>query len=103
MSTLTCTSFDMTEAITHRPQKSQFVCEVEGHACVLDYHLNGQTMTITHTGVPEAVGGRGLAAALTCFALDYARQAGWSIVPLCSYSALYIKRHPQYQDLVVGA
>lgn len=70
--------------------------------CVLDYHLNGQTMTITHTGVPEAVGGRGLASALTRVALDYARKEGWSIVPMCSYAAVYIKRHPQYQDLVLG-
>ena len=53
----------MTEAIIHRPQEHSFTCEVDGHACVLDYHLNGQTMTITHTGVPEAVGGRGLAGA----------------------------------------
>jgi predicted GNAT family acetyltransferase len=93
----------MTEAIIHRPQEHRFTCEVDGHACVLHYHLNGQTMTITHTGVPEAVGGRGLAGALTRFALDHARQEGWSIVPMCSYSALYIDRHPSYQDLVVGS
>jgi hypothetical protein len=93
----------MTEAIIHRPQESRFVCEVDGYACVLDYHLNGQTMTITHTGVPEAVGGRGLAAALTRVALDCAREEGWSIVPMCSYAAVYIERHPQYQDLVLGA
>jgi predicted GNAT family acetyltransferase len=93
----------MTEAIFHHPQEFRFVCEVDGHACVLDYHLNGQTMTITHTGVPEAVGGRGLASALTRVALDYARLEGWSIVPMCSYAAVYIERHPQYQDLVLGA
>lgn len=93
----------MTEAIVHHPQDHRFVCEVDGYTCVLDYHLNGQTMTITHTGVPEAVGGRGLASALTRAALDCARKEGWSIVPMCSYAAVYIKRHPQYQDLVLSA
>lgn len=92
----------MTDAIVHRPQEQRFVCDVDGHRCVLDYHLNGSTMTITHTGVPEAVGGRGLAAALTRTALDYARQAQLSVVPMCSYAALYIERHPQYKDLVLG-
>ena len=93
----------MSEAIVHRPQEQRFVCDVEGHTCELDYHLNGKTMTITHTGVPEAVGGRGLAAALTRFALDHAREVGLTVVPLCSYAALYIKRHQQYQDLVLGS
>jgi predicted GNAT family acetyltransferase len=93
----------MNETIVHRPEEYCFTCEVDDHTCVLDYHLNGQTMTITHTGVPEAVGGRGLAAALTRAALDCARKEGWSIVPMCSFAAVYIKRHPQYQDLVLGA
>jgi Predicted acetyltransferase len=57
-------------------------------------------MTITHTGVPSAVGGKGIAAALTQVALDTARVNGWRVVPTCSYAAVYIKRHPAYADLL---
>ncbi|MFQ6712235.1 N-acetyltransferase, partial [Bordetella pertussis] len=32
-------------------------------------------------------------------ALDTARQRGWKVVPQCSYAAVYLKRHPEYQDL----
>jgi hypothetical protein len=68
--------------------------------CVLDYHLNDAVMTITHTGVPTAVGGQGIAAALTKVALETARQNKWRVVPTCSYAAVYIKRHPEYADLL---
>jgi predicted GNAT family acetyltransferase len=67
---------------------------------VLDYTVHDQLMTITHTGVPDALGGRGLAARLTKFALDHARGQHWKVVPRCSYAAVYIERHEEYADLL---
>jgi len=85
--------------IQHETDRSRFTTSVEGHLCVLDYHLNDSVMTITHTGVPSAVGGMGIAAALTRVALDTARQNSWRVIPRCSYAAVYIERHPEYTDL----
>jgi predicted GNAT family acetyltransferase len=67
---------------------------MEGHEGVLDYELDGDVMTITHTGVPAAIGGRGIAALLMRAAVDAARAAGWRIVPQCSYAAAFLRRHP---------
>lgn len=89
----------MTHDINHETQYPRFSTSVNGHLCVLDYHLNDAVMTITHTGVPSAVGGKGIAAALTQVALDTARQQQWRVVAACSYAAVYIKRHPEYTDL----
>lgn len=86
-------------AIDHDTQARRFTCTVDGHPCVLDYVLSGITMTITHTGVPEAVGGRGIASALTFAAMDTARSEGWQVVPACSYAALWLRRHPDYAHL----
>ena len=86
--------------IAHDVAASRFFLLREGHRCVLDYALTNGTMTITHTGVPEALGGRGLAAALTRVALEHAKQQGWRVVPRCSYAAVYIQRHPEYAGLV---
>lgn len=86
--------------IHHEPQAHRFTTSVEGHLCVLDYHLSDAIMTITHTGVPSAVGGKGIAAALTRVALDTARQQNWRVVPRCSYAAVYLERHPEYADLM---
>lgn len=89
----------MSIQIHHEPQRHRFTANVEGHLCVLDYHLDDAVMTITHTGVPTAVGGKGIAAALTRFALDAARLNKWRVIPRCSYAAVYIERHPEYADL----
>ncbi len=86
--------------IAHDVAASRFFLLREGHRCVLDYALTNGTMTITHTGVPEALGGQGLAAALTRVALEHAKQQGWRVVPRCSYAAVYIQRHPEYAGLV---
>ncbi len=90
----------MTHDIRHETDHPRFSFAVDGHLCVLDYQLKDAVMTITHTGVPTAVGGQGIAATLTQVALDTARQNKWRVVPTCSYAAVYIKRHPEYADLL---
>ena len=87
-------------AIQHDASAQCFFLHIEGQRCVLDYTLVGQTMTITHTGVPEALGGRGLAGQLTKFALEHARAHDWKVVPRCSYAAVYIRRHTEYERLL---
>lgn len=85
--------------IRHEPGAQRFETQVDGHLCELDYRLAGNVMTITHTGVPEAVGGRGLASALTQAAFETARRNGWKVVPACSYAAAWMRRHPEFADL----
>ena len=81
--------------VTHDREQSQFHAVVDGHRCLLDYRLDGTTMVITHTWVPAAVGGRGIASILTAEAVDTAIQSGWTIVPACSYAATWLRRHPE--------
>lgn len=90
----------MTFDITHDRLTQRFTTTVEGVLCVLEYRLHDNVMTITHTGVPEAVGGRGIAAALATAAFEAARAEGWKVVPACSYASAFIQRHPEYADLV---
>ena len=89
----------MTLPIDHETDKCRFSTTVDSHLCVLEYELTGKVMTITHTRVPQAVGGKGIAADLTRTALDTARQQQWRVIPQCSYAAVYIKRHPEYAEL----
>lgn len=91
----------MSRAIEHNREQQRFQWTENKILSVLDYELNNNVLTITHTGVPEAVGGRGIAADLTRHALDTARSEGWTVRPLCSYAASFIKRNPQYQDLLI--
>lgn len=88
--------------IHHDPAALRFSTRVDGHEAELLYSMRGGHMVIDHTGVPDAIGGRGVAAALVRAALEHARAQGWRVVPACSYSAVYVQRHPEYADLVVA-
>jgi predicted GNAT family acetyltransferase len=79
--------------ISHDEIGQQFTTEVEGQRAELDYTVAGKIMTITHTRVPQAIGGRGVAAELMRAALNAATVAGWSVNPACSYAAAYMRRH----------
>jgi uncharacterized protein len=85
--------------ISHDQSGHRFTTEVDGQRAELDYTLAGKVMTITHTGVPRAIGGRGIAAELMRAALEFARESGWSINPACSYAAAYLKKHRQKSGL----
>jgi uncharacterized protein len=94
----------MSYAIQHDRAAHRFETHVEGARCVLDYTLtpgaDHSVMTITYTGVPASVGGRGIAAALVEAALETARDEGWTVRPACSYAAVWMQRHPAYRDLL---
>ena len=91
----------MESHIEHDRDGRRFYTYVESHRAELDYRLEDAIMTITHTGVPEAIEGRGIAASLVQAALATARAEGWKVVPRCAYAAAYVRRHAdRYSDLL---
>ena len=92
----------LTPDVHHDPDARRLHTRVEGHEAELRYSLRDGRMVIDHTGVPDAIGGRGIAGILVQAALDLARARGWRVVPACSYSAAYVQRHPEYADLIEG-
>ncbi|HJU08376.1 MAG TPA: GNAT family N-acetyltransferase [Rhodanobacteraceae bacterium] len=86
--------------VHHDTQAQEFSVEVGGHRAELQYRLRDGVMTIVHTGVPEEIGGRGVAAALTRVALETARANGWKVVPACAYAEAFMRRHREYADLL---
>ncbi len=86
--------------VVHHPDIGRFEAIVDGLRCEVDYRLDGKTMHLTHTGVPRELEGRGIAAALVVAALTWARKQELRVNPLCSYVQVYIRRHPEWQDLL---
>ena len=84
--------------ISHDQKTTRFTTEVDGYSAELDYTLADGVMTITHTRVPQAIGGRGIAAELMRAALKLAAENGWTVNPACSYAAAYMRRHTQAAD-----
>ncbi|GAB2585460.1 N-acetyltransferase [Dyella jejuensis] len=85
--------------IRHLATAHRFETNVDGFTCELDYRLQDHVMTITHTGVPGEVGGRGIASELVRAAFETARKEGWKVVPACSYARIWLERHPDYAGL----
>lgn len=79
---------------------SRYELPVEGDVAVLVYRRQGDVLQLIHTEVPRQFEGRGLASKLVRGALDDIRAHGQKIVPRCSYVSVWLKRHPEYQNLV---
>ena len=85
--------------IRHDAASRRFAIEVDGHLGYLEYERDGGTMAITHTIVPPAIGGRGVAGALVKAAVTWADAEGLSVDPRCSYADAWMRRHPEYERL----
>jgi uncharacterized protein len=66
----------------------------------VQYNIRGGRVILVHTEVDEDHGGRGLATILVKSALDDLRRRGKCIVPVCPFVEAYIRKHPEYDDLV---
>jgi predicted GNAT family acetyltransferase len=71
--------------------------EVAAHA---EYNLLKDAVLFTHTEVQPQYEGQGLGSKLARFALDDVRSRGLAVIPICQFIAGYIRRHPEYLDLV---
>ena len=85
--------------ITHNPAENRFETWIDGRLSKLDYIEDGDTIVMTHVGVHPDHRGFGVAGRITETALAYARGKSLRVIPMCSYVASYIRRHPQYSEL----
>ena len=81
------------------PAEHRFELTQDGETAIAAYSLDGDTITFTHTLVPPALEGHGVASTLIAYALSQARERHLKVVPACSFVAAYIERHPESADL----
>jgi predicted GNAT family acetyltransferase len=67
------------------------------------YRLGDGRITFVHTEIDPDYEGSGLGSRLARAALDDSRTRNLEVVPQCPFIAGYIRRHPEYIDLVVPA
>jgi len=92
-----------TPAVTVNEERSRFETTVEGHTAFLDFRLDGTTITLIHTEVPEELEGKGVGSAIVRAALDYVRANDLTMIPECEFVQSYIERHPEaVADLKMG-
>jgi len=78
----------------------RFETRIGSHLAFAAYRRDGETITFTHTEVPAAIEGHGVASALAHAALEHAQAQHLTVIPQCPFFASYIRRHTQFASLV---
>ena len=79
----------------------RYVTVVDGHEAEMTYSRAGTSrIIIDHTGVPDALRGKGVGVALVKRAVDDARAEQFKIIPLCPFAKATLQKHPEWSDVV---
>ncbi|MAC80416.1 MAG: GNAT family N-acetyltransferase [Rhodobacteraceae bacterium] len=80
--------------------KGRFVAVLDGVEAELTFSITSPTMIIAdHTGVPDALAGKGVGGALVRALVADARERGLKVIPLCPFVKAQYARHPEWSDV----
>jgi uncharacterized protein len=85
--------------VAHNEAEHRFETWIDGYLSKLDYIRDGKNFVITHVGVYPELRGQGIAGKIVEVGLEYAKENSLRVVPMCSYAAAYIRKHPEYAEL----
>lgn len=86
--------------VTDNRDESRFEIHEDGEVAELVYRTRAGRLVLVHTGVPDALGGRGLGGYLVRAAIDRAVRDGMTVVPLCPFARAWLERHPDDAAMV---
>ncbi len=90
----------MTQQVVDNTAAHRYELIVDSMTAFVTYERVPGRITFTHTEVPPAISGRGVASTLTRAVLDVARANGDKVVSKCSFISAFVRRHPEFQDLL---
>lgn len=85
--------------VAHNPDQNRFEVRIGEYLSKLDYIQDGKNFVITHVGVHPELRGQGLAGRIVEASLAYAKEKSLRVIPMCSYAAAFMRRHPEYMEL----
>ncbi len=91
----------MESAVRNNTEQSRYELTVDDSvAGFVEYRDKGEYVELTHTEVDPTHEGEGLGSQLARAVLDNLRNEERAIIPSCPFINTYLKRHPEYVDLV---
>jgi predicted GNAT family acetyltransferase len=87
---------------THEPDAHRYVLRIDGAlVAVVDYAINGNSISFTRTYTNPAKRGHGYAAEIVKFAADDVEQTTpYQILPMCWYVADWFEKNPDRAGLL---
>jgi predicted GNAT family acetyltransferase len=75
---------------------------VDGQRAFIDYKTKDDKIYLIHTEVPKELQGQGVAEALVEKAFEYIEKHKLTLVPLCSYVQVFLRKHPEWDRLLAA-
>ena len=86
--------------VSNNEKQMQFEVHFEGELAFLVYRFYKNDVALMHTEVPDKISGKGIASVLAHHAFEWAKEHNKKVKVYCPFVAAYLKRHPQYEELV---
>jgi hypothetical protein len=88
--------------VVNNEAEKRFEAQTPHGVAELRYRYRGpRVIVLLHTEVPTKLRGNGIAGLLAGTALEFARDHGLSVVPVCPFVVGYLEHHPELEPLVV--
>jgi len=86
--------------VSENKEKKRFEVLVADKIAMIEYIRAQNKIYLTHTEVPPELGGKGIASSMVKQVLQQIKEEGLELVPLCPFVAAYVKRHPEWKDIL---
>lgn len=87
--------------VINNEKQMQFEIHTGGETAMLEYRFNNKDIALMHTFVPDHLNGQGIASTLAKYALDWIKGQHKKALVYCPFVAAYVKRHPEYDDVII--
>ena len=90
-----------TVTVDDHPEAGRYELSSDGERIgFLRYRIAGEEIALLHAEVDPAQEGQGWGSRLVAGTLDDVRGRGLRVRPVCPFVVAFIRRHPEYQDLL---
>jgi len=90
----------MPDSFRDNEDRSRFELDVGGTVAFVEYRKSSGAITLVHTEVPPALGGKGVGSKLARATLDAVRTQGRKLTVECEFIQGFMSKHPEYNDLL---
>ncbi|MEM7115621.1 MAG: GNAT family N-acetyltransferase [Chloroflexota bacterium] len=88
--------------VTNNADRKRYEITIDGQVAYLEYIPAGQNIVLSHTEVPVKLEGQGIGGQLVRHVLETLKSNGQQAIVTCPFAISYIRRHPEYLEVVFG-
>jgi predicted GNAT family acetyltransferase len=88
--------------VVDHPEASRFELALGDEIAAAYYRIQGDTVVLMHTEVPQQHSGQGVGTRLAEAVFEELRRSGRKAVAKCPFMSRFAARHPVYAKLIVG-